>query len=96
LGKIGTNIYYWEMPDTTKVYYRPIEKKYADKFFKLSRNVIDLYGVTMPLRTNMDVAVWTHRKTPYYAIHFLFPPAPYQDAIFEFQFRDAKPVRDNN
>jgi hypothetical protein len=93
LGKIGTNIYYWEMQDTTKVYYRPIEKKYADNFFKLPKSVVDLYGVTKPFRTNMDVAVWTHRRTPYYAIHFLFPPAPYQVAIFEFQFRDAKPVK---
>jgi hypothetical protein len=89
LGKIGTNIYYFENRDLWKVYYRSTKELQATHYFKLPRSVDDVDGVTMALNTNKDVAVCGSMKAGW----FLNWGAPYHPMSIEFSFKDAKLVR---
>ena len=97
LGKVGTNIFYWETRDSTKVYYRTAEEKQAARYFKLPKSVLDLYGATKPVLTNKDVGIWVCRKhTRAWVLFQLMPTtAGYEDAVFELSFKNAKQVKGN-
>jgi hypothetical protein len=89
LGKIGTNIFYFENRDLWKIYYRSTKELQATHYFKLPRSVDDVDGVTMALNTNKDVAVCGSMKAGW----FLNLGAPYHPMSIEFSFKDAKHVR---
>ena len=89
LGKIGTNIFYWKPPDTMKVFYRDTNESGAIKFFKLPKHIRDIFGITSALISKKDVAICVSRRTS----GLVVVSSPYEDAVFEFSFRDAKPVK---
>ncbi len=96
LGKIGTNIFYWETRDPTKVYYHTAEGNQAANYFKIQKGVIDIMGITKAVSKNKDVGIWVGRKSPHWAIYrLLYFIAPYEDAVFEESFKDAKQVKSN-
>ena len=91
LGKIGTNIFYFEKHDVRKVYYRTTTESQARHYFKLPRNVVDLDGVTRAAEnTNKDVAVCVTVPLGWFD---WFDPAAFHVRDCEFSFREAKKVR---
>jgi hypothetical protein len=89
LGKIGTNVFYWKPPDTTKVFYRDASRSGAVKYFKLPKHVRDISGITSAVISEKDVAICVSRKTP----GLMVISSPYEGAVFEFSFTDAKQVQ---
>jgi len=91
LGKIRTNVFYWETQDPSKVYYRGAEEKQALNYFKLPKAVFDLYGVTKAVNTNKDVGIWTGRRSPGW-FNWI---CPNEDAVFEVSLKNAKHLKGN-
>ena len=89
LGKIGTNIFYWETRVPTKVYYRTTEEKQAMNYFNLPKGVVDVDGVTKALSTNMDVGFFATRKSGWLDV------APYHFTFIEVSFKNAKHLKGN-
>jgi hypothetical protein len=88
LGKIGTNIFYWEMGDARKAFYRPAAEKKAAHYFELPKGMVDLFGVTKSVKK--DIGFTVLMKTP-----GLFTLTPNEFTFIEFSFKDAKPVKND-
>ncbi len=95
LGKIGTNIFYWETRDPRKVYFHTVEHAKATNYFTLPRRVNDLYGVTKALLPSKEVGIWTSRKhTWMWMLYQIMPTtAGYEDVVFEFSLKEAKDTK---
>jgi hypothetical protein len=95
LGRIGTNIFYWETGNPRKVYYDSVEQPQAVNYFTLPTRVRDLYGVTRALLPHKDIGIWASRKhTWLWMIYQIMPTtAGYEDVVFEFALKDAKKVK---
>ncbi len=90
LGKIGTNIFYWETQNSSMVYYRAAEGAQTANYFKLSKRVIDIDGVTKSVSTNMDVGFFTFSKSTGW-----FHYSPYTGEFIEVSFKNAKQMKGN-
>lgn len=90
LGKIGTNIFYWETRDSKRVYYHAAEKAQATNYFKLPKRVIDIYGVTRAVNTNKAVGFNTFSKSTGW-----FRYSPYSSEFIEVSFKNVKQVKGN-
>jgi len=88
LGKIGTNIFYWEMGDPRKAYCRPIGEKEAAIYFELPKGMIDLFGVTKGVKKDIGFVVFK-KSTRFFSFSY------YEFVFLEFSFKDAKQVKDN-
>jgi hypothetical protein len=91
LGRIGTNIFYWEQRDPRKVYYRGVVEMNATNCFELPKRVRDLYGVTKALHKNKDVGFMAFGKSAGF-----FHYSPYDFDLIEFSFKSAKRVNASN
>lgn len=85
LGRIGTNIFYWETQNPRKVYYRGVVETKTAAYFKLPKCVLDIYGVTKPLRSNKDVGIWAMRRLSRWG-HWIIIGAPFEENVFEYSF----------
>jgi hypothetical protein len=83
LGRLGTNIFYWERSDPRKVFFRTIAQKAATNYFELSAGVKDVMGVTKALKK--DVGIMVYGKSPTF-----FHYAPYCSYFIEESFKSAK------
>jgi hypothetical protein len=90
LGKIGTNIYYWETRKPSIVYYRNTEEKQAAKYFKLPNGEYQIDGVTKAMSPNKDVGMFGARTLSWYELHM---NSSAQAVFVEFSFKDAKYVK---
>jgi hypothetical protein len=88
LGMIGTNIFYWEMGDPEKAYYRPVGEKAATRFFVLPSGMIDLFGVVKSEKKDVGFVVF--RKSP-----GLFHYAPNTFDCIEVPLNSAKSVKND-
>jgi len=88
LGKIGTNIFYWEMGDPRKAYCRPIGEKQAAIYFELPKGMIDLFGVTKGVKKDVGFVV-LKKSTGF------FPYSPNEFVFLEFSFKNAKRTTTN-
>lgn len=97
LGKIGTNIFYWETQNPRKVYYHAVEQAQATYYFTLPRRVNDLYGVTKALLPKRDIGIWVSRKhTWWWMISQIMPTTTgYEDVVFEFSLTEARKAEGN-
>jgi hypothetical protein len=95
LGKIGTNIYYWETRKPTIVYYRTAEEKQTANYFKLPKADDEIFGVKKALSTNKDVGFFVDRKLGWFEIMKNFGTASGQPAFIEFSFKNAKQLKSN-
>jgi hypothetical protein len=93
LGKIGTNIYYWETPKPNIVYYRTAEKRQAANYFKLPKADNEIYGVKKAVSTNKDIGFCVDRTRSWLEIMENFGTAVGQPAFIEFSFKNAKRVK---
>jgi hypothetical protein len=87
LGKIGTNIFYWETQKSTIVYYRTAEGAHTTNYFKLPKRVIDIHGVTKSVSTNMNVGFSTFSKSTGW-----FHYSPYTFEFIEVSLKNGKQV----
>jgi hypothetical protein len=87
LGKFGTNIFFWETQNATMVYYQTAEGARTTNYFKLPKRVIDIYGVTKSVSTNMDVGFYTFSKSTGW-FHF----SSYTFEFIEVSFKNGKQV----
>ena len=85
LGRLGTNIFYWERSDPRKVFFRTIAQKAAINYFELSAGVKDVMGVTKALKK--DVGIMVYGKSPTF-----FHYAPYSFYSIEESFKSARGV----
>ena len=85
LGKIGTNIFYWESPDPKKVFYRPASGGTATNYFEFPKGMIDLFGVTKSVKK--DVGFVVSKKSAGF-----FNYTPDEFAFIEFYFKNSKCV----
>jgi hypothetical protein len=88
LGKIGTNIFYWEMGDPRKAYCRPVGEKKAAIYFELPKSMIDLFGVTKGVKKDVGFVVFK-KSTGFFSY------SPNEFVFLEFSFKDAKQVKGN-
>ena len=89
LGRIGTNVFYWETRDTAKVYYHAAEDAHTTNYFKLPKGIIDIFGVTKAVSTNKDVGFELLRKSGWFSY------APNEFTLSEVSFKNAKQVKGN-
>jgi hypothetical protein len=90
LGRLGTNIYYWETGKPNIVYYRAAEERQAANYFKLLKADFQIFGVTKAMSTNKDVGMFVDRKLSWYEMHMNSLAQP---MFVEFAFKDAKQVK---
>jgi hypothetical protein len=89
LGKIGANIFYWEMGDPEKAFFRAVGEKAPSRYFELPKGVIDLFGVAKSVKK--DVGFVVLRKSPG-LIHY----SPNTFDFIEVSFNTAKSARNDN
>lgn len=87
LGRIGTNVFYWETREAAKVYYHAAEDPHATNYFKLPKGIIDICGVTKAVSANKDVGFELLRKSK-----GLFHYAPNEFVSVEVSFKNAKQI----
>jgi hypothetical protein len=64
LGRIGTNIYYWETQNPRRIYFRSVGGENASNYFPLPKAVIDIFGVTKGVtKMHKDLAFVVFRKS---------------------------------
>jgi hypothetical protein len=85
LGRIATNIYYFEKGNPRKIFYRGTAETNAVNYFALPKGVLDLYGVTKAVSTNNDIGFVLVRNS----VGF-FHYSPNEFAFVEFSFKKAK------
>jgi hypothetical protein len=88
LGKIGTNVFYWETQDPRKVFIRSSSGQGATNYFALSKGVIDIFGVTQGIEKKQNVGFMVFRKSKVFWSY-----APYEQAFVEFSLKNTKRVR---
>jgi len=86
LGRIGTNIFYWETRNPTRVYYHTDEKTQPTNYFKLPKGIIDIDGVTKAIKKDVGFVVLRKSKG-------FFHYSPNEFAFIEVSFKDAKQVK---
>ena len=90
LGKIGTNIFYWETQDLMKVYYRSAAGESATNYFEFPKGILDFEGVTRGIKERENIGFAVLRKSKGF-----FHYSPNEFAFIEVSFKDAKPVKGN-
>ena len=94
LGKMGTNIFYWETGKPNIVYYRTKEEKQAAHYFKLPKAVFEIEGVTKAMSTNKDVGFCTLRGSNWFQRQAQFWLGSDEPISFiEVEFKKAKQVK---
>jgi hypothetical protein len=88
LGKLGTNIFYWETQNSRKVFFRSVAEDKAANFFELPKGMIDLYGVTKPLKKTGDVGFSVLRWSKGF-----FHYSPCEFTLIEVSYKAAKQVK---
>jgi hypothetical protein len=83
LGKIGTNVFYWEMGDPREAYYRPVTERKTASYFELPAGMIDLFGVTKSVKKDVGFVV-LKKSTGFFSY------SPNEFVFLEFWFKDAK------
>jgi hypothetical protein len=90
LGKIGTNVYYWEKQDPRKVYYRPASGERATNYFEFPKGILDFKGVTRGIKERENIGFAVLRKSKGF-----FHYSPNEFAFIEVSFKDAKQMKGN-
>ena len=85
LGKLGANIFYWEVRNPRKVFFRSVAGDKAANYFELPRGMIDLFGVTKPLKKTGDVGFSVLRWSKGF-----FSSSPCEFAFIEVSYKNAK------
>jgi hypothetical protein len=88
LGKIGTNVFYWETQNPRRAFFRPVSGPGTAHYFEFSKGVIDIFGVTQGIKDKQSVGFMVFRKSKGFW-HY----SPYEQAFVEFSFKNAKPER---
>jgi hypothetical protein len=88
LGKIRTNVYYWETQDPRKVFYRNSTGDKARNYFKLPKGTIDVFGVTKGVKEKENIGITTFEES-----RGFFHYAPYEIGFIEVSFKAAKTVK---
>lgn len=88
LGKVGTNIFYWEMGDPGKAFYRAVGDNATARYFELPKGMIDLFGVAKSVKK--DVGFTVLRKSPG-LVHY----SPDTFDFIEVSFETAKSVKND-
>jgi hypothetical protein len=88
LGKLGTNIFYWETQNPRKVFFRSVAEDKATNYFELPKGMIDLYGVTKPLKKTGDVGFSVLRWSKGF-----FHYSPCEFTLIEVSYKNAKQVK---
>jgi hypothetical protein len=94
VGKVRSNIFYWETGKPNIVYYRTKEEKRATHYFKLPKSVSEIEGVTKAMRANKDVGFCTIRESNWFQRQgqfWLGSAGP--DSFVEVEFKKAKQVK---
>ena len=89
LGKIGTNVFYWEARDSATVYYHAADEAHTTNYFKLPKGVIDVFGVAKAVSTNKNVGFDLLRKSGWFSY------SPNEFLFTEVSFKDARQVKSN-
>lgn len=95
LGKVGTNIYYWETGKPNIVYYRATEETQATYYFKLPKADNEIFGVKKALSSNKDVGFCVDRTLSWFEVIKNFGTAAGQPAFIEFSLKNGKQVKRN-
>ncbi len=95
LGKVGTNIYYWETGKPNIVYYRATEETQATYYFKLPKADNEMFGVKKALSSNKDVGFCVDRTLSWFEVIKNFGTAAGQPAFIEFSLKNGKQVKRN-
>jgi hypothetical protein len=94
LGKIGTNIFYWETGKPREIYFRTTEEKQALSYFKLSRSDDMIWGVKRAISTNNDIGFCADHILSWSDPRFnLFGPLGSLPEFIEVSFKDAKHLK---
>jgi hypothetical protein len=89
LGRIGTNVYYWETQDPRKVLYRAAAGERATNYFELPKGIMDIFGVTQGVKEKDNVGFAVLRKSKGFSY------SPNEFTFIEVSFKTAKQVKDN-
>jgi len=90
LGKIGTNIFYWETQDSRRVFYCSTAEASVTHFFELPKGVLDIRGVTQGVKERGNIGIMALRESK-----GLFHYSPAEFAFIEVSFKDSKQVKGN-
>jgi hypothetical protein len=94
LGKIGTNIFYWETGKPKKIYFRTTEEKQALNYFKLPRSDDMIWGVKRAISTNKDIGFCVDHTLSWSDPRFSpFGPLGALPEFIEVSFKDAKHLK---
>jgi hypothetical protein len=86
LGKLETNIYYWEIRDPKRIYYRTAWQTNAAHYFELPKGIIDIYGVTKAApKKDHNIEIVAFGKSAGF-----FHTTPYQSRIIGVSFEHAR------
>ncbi|HSY44162.1 MAG TPA: hypothetical protein VK811_09630 [Candidatus Acidoferrum sp.] len=90
LGKIGTNIFYWETENPAKVYFRSANDEHPIYYFKLPKAVDQVFGVKKAVSFNKDVGFCVLRKLSWFEVFENCGTAQAQPTFIEFSLKNAK------
>lgn len=89
LGKIGTNIFYWETQDSRRVFYRPAAGEGATNYFEFPKGILDFMGVTQGVKEKDNIGFTVLRKSKGFSY------SPNEFTFIEVSYKNAKPVKGN-
>ena len=94
LGKIGTNIFYWETGKPKKIYFRTTEEKQALNYFKLPRVDDMIWGAKRAISTNEDIGFCVDHILTWSDPRFSpLGPLSALPEFIEVSFKDAKHLK---
>jgi hypothetical protein len=94
LGKIGTNIFYWETGKPKKIYFRTTEEKQTLNYFNLPRTDDMILGVKKAISTNNDIGFCVDHTLSWSDPRFSpFGPLSALPEFIEVSFKDAKHLK---
>ena len=87
LGKIGSNIYYWQRPDARKVFCRSTSDAKAVRYWELPKGVEDVFGVAKSAKKDVLIEVF-RRSTGFFHV------APFEFSYIDLSLSKSKPAND--
>jgi hypothetical protein len=89
LGKIGTNIFYWETQDSRRVFYHPAAGDGTTNYFEFPKGVLDIMGVTQGVKEKDNIGFTVLRKSKGFSY------SPNEFTFIEVSYKNAKQIKGN-
>jgi hypothetical protein len=87
LGKIGSNIYYWQWPNARKIFYQSTSDAKAVRYLELPKGVEDVFGVAKSVKKDVFIEVF-RRSTGFFHL------TPFEFSYIDLSLSKSRPTND--